>query len=126
MFGVVSSPSLETDGGPRSVLMDVANAMVTLHKQQFGRGPTAARAAYAGDDTIIVTLREALLPAERALVELGEFQRVQENRLFLQEATRKLFTDTIEKIVQREVTAFASACDPRSEVVWEIFEFESR
>ena len=107
-----------------TVLADVANAMVRLHKQQFGRGPTAARANYTGDDGMVVSLREGLLPAERGLVELGEIQRVQESRLFFQEATRGLFIDAIEEIVQRKVTSFASACDPRTEVIWEIFEFE--
>ena len=98
--------------------------MVTLHKQQFGRGPTAARADFAGEDVIVVTLREALLPAERALAELGETERVQQSRLFFQEATRELFIETMEKIVGRRVHSFASSCDPRTEVVWETFEFE--
>src|SRR5829696_7921573 len=31
-----------------SVLMEVSNAMVKLHKEQFGRGPTNARTYFAG------------------------------------------------------------------------------
>ena len=112
--------------GPGALLADLANAMVSLHKQQFGRGPTAARASYNGDDGIVVTMQDGMLPAERALAELGEIGRVQENRLFFQEATRDLFISTVEKIAGRKVTAFGSACDPRSETVWEIFEFEPR
>ena len=111
---------------PGVVLADLANAMVSLHKQQFGRGPTAARASYNGDDGIVVTMQGGMLPAERALADLGECGRVQESRLFYQEASRELFIATVEKILMRKVISFASACDPRTERVWELFELEPR
>ena len=49
---------------PRAVglLSAVSNALVTLHKEQFGRGPTRARANFAGDDTLVCVMEEALLP----------------------------------------------------------------
>ena len=35
-----------------SPMSAVSNAMVALHKEQFGRGPTRATSHFAGDDTI--------------------------------------------------------------------------
>src|SRR5918997_1594394 len=61
-----------------NVLVGVSNAIVKLHKKQFGRGPTYARAEFAGPDALVCILEGALLPAERALVELGEESRVRE------------------------------------------------
>ena len=67
-----------------SIEVAVSNAIVRLHKEQFGRGPTSARADFAGRDTLVCVLEGALLPAERALVELGEEARVRELRTLLQ------------------------------------------
>lgn len=108
-----------------SVLARVSNALVALHKEQFGRGPLRARTAFAGDDTLVCTLQDALLPAEQAMVEMGHQHRVQESRLFFQTATRAKFVDAVEAITGRPVVAFASATDPDAGVVWEIFNLEA-
>jgi uncharacterized protein YbcI len=113
--------------GPRGqgALAAVSRALVKLHKEQFGRGPTNARTDFAGPDTLVCTLEDALLPAERAMVSMGEQQRVRESRLFLQVATRDSFVDAVEEILERKVRAFTSAIDPDAEIVWEIFTFEA-
>jgi uncharacterized protein YbcI len=107
-----------------SPLVEVSNAVVALHKSQFGRGPTSARSHFAGPDALICLMEDALLPAEQALVELGEQQRVRESRLFLQAATADRFIGTVEAIVGRTVRSFASATDPDTATVMEIFVFE--
>ena len=104
-------------------LAAVSNALVTLHKEQFGRGPTRARTNFAGNDVLVCVLEDALLPAERVMVELGEQQRVRESRVAMQAATSDQFVTAIEAIIGRDVTAFASAIDPDHGVVWEIFNF---
>ena len=105
----------------RSVLEEVSTALVRLHKEQFGRGPTRARAFFAGPDMMVCVLHDALLPAERRLVEMGESHRVTDNRTSFQAATRREFRAAIEHILQREVMAFASAVDPENDVVFENF-----
>lgn len=107
-----------------SALAAFSNAMVRLHKEQFGRGPTRARSAWADDDTIVTTLHEALLPAERKLAALDQVEQVLVSRLNFQEATRREFIQVAEEIIGRQVESFASACDPRTEVIWEIFAFK--
>ena len=94
-------------------LQAVSNAMVKLHKEQFGRGPTNARSYFAGPDTLVCTLEDALLPAESTMVNMGEHQRVRESRMFLQVASEEQFVGAVEQLVSRKVRAFASAIDPR-------------
>ena len=98
--------------------------MVKLHKEQMGRGPTSARSHFAGPDTLVCTLENSLLPAERTMVEMGEHQRVRETRMFLQVASQQQFIDAVEALVPRKVRAFASATDPEQGVVFEVFSFE--
>jgi uncharacterized protein YbcI len=107
-----------------SPLVEISNAMVRLHKEQFGRGPTAARAHFAGSDTLVCVLEDALLPAERKLVEMGDDLRVRETRMAFQVATADEFVGAVELILKRKVRAFASATDAVNNVVFENFTFE--
>ena len=107
-----------------SIALAVSNALVALHKEQFGRGPREARTHFAGPDVMVTVFEDALLPAEKALVELGEPMRVQEARMFFEEATRHRFIETIERIAGRKVHSFHSTCDPRTGIVLEIAVFK--
>jgi uncharacterized protein YbcI len=105
-------------------LQEVSNALVRLHKEQFGRGPTNARTYFAGPDALVCVLENALLPAERKMVELGSAERVRDSRMSFQAATYDEFVAAVEKIVGRRVHAFASAVDPQRGVVFENYYFE--
>jgi uncharacterized protein YbcI len=106
------------------LLQDVSNAMVALHKEQFGRGPTRVKSHFAGADALLCVMDDALLPAESKMVDMGEQQRVRETRMFFQVATAAEFIETVETITGRTVRAFASASDPDNAVVMENFIFE--
>ena len=106
------------------LLQDVSNAMVALHKEQFGRGPTRVQSHFAGADALLCVMDDALLPAEHKMVDMGEQQRVRETRMFFQVATAAQFIETVETITGRTVRAFASASDPDRSVVMENFVFE--
>jgi uncharacterized protein YbcI len=106
------------------LLQDVSNALVALHKEQFGRGPTRVQSHFAGADALLCVMDDALLPAERKMVDMGEQQRVREARMFFQVATAAQFIETVETITGRTVRAFASASDPDRSVVMENFVFE--
>jgi uncharacterized protein YbcI len=114
-----------TDHGA-SALQAVSNAMVRLHKEQFGRGPTTSRAFFAGPDAMLCVLENALLPAELKMIELGSADRVRDSRVAFQAATQDEFVSAVEKILGRKTRAFASAVDPASNVVFENFFFEPR
>jgi uncharacterized protein YbcI len=95
----------------RSPLLEVSNAMVGLCKDAFGRGPTKARAQFAGHDTLLVTLESSLTVAERNLVAMGEHQRLREARLFLSYALEDQFRAIVEQALGRETLAFVSGID---------------
>ena len=107
-----------------AVLVDVSNAMVRLHKEQFGRGPQSARSYFAGPDALLCVLERALLPAEQKLVALGDHNRVRDSRTSFQAATADEFVSAVENIVGRKVIAFASGIDADNDVVFENFYFE--
>jgi uncharacterized protein YbcI len=108
-----------------SRLTAIANAMVRLHKEQFGRGPTSARAHFAGADTLVCVLEDVLLPAERKMARMGDQQRVRETRMAFQVATTEEFVAAVEQIVHRKVRAFSSGTDVANNVVFENFVFEA-
>jgi uncharacterized protein YbcI len=95
----------------RSVLMEISNELVRLFKEQFGRGPTSARALWAGPDVLTVVLENTLTPAERNLARMGEHQRLRETRMVFQYASVREFCEPIERITGRRVRAFVSAMD---------------
>src|SRR3954449_7104739 len=117
-------PVSETAEPLASPLTAASNAMVRLHKEQFGRGPTNARAHFAGPDTLVCVLEDVLLPAEHKLVAMGEHQRVRETRVAYQVATAQDFIAAIEQIFNRKVRAFTSGTDVTEDVVFETFLFE--
>jgi uncharacterized protein YbcI len=106
------------------LLQDVSNALVALHKEQFGRGPTRVQSHFAGADALLCVMDDALLPAEQKMVAMGEQQRVRESRMFFQVATAAQFIETVESVTGRTVRAFASAIDPDQGVVMESFIFQ--
>jgi uncharacterized protein YbcI len=107
-----------------SVLAAVSKALVTLHKEQFGRGPTNVRSHFAGPDALVCILEDVMLPAERKMIAMGEHQRVRDGRVAFQAATREEFVAAVEQIVKRKVRAFASATDVERDVVFENYVFE--
>ena len=111
------SPAAE-DGRPTrtiSLLTELSNEMVRIFKEQFGRGPTSARAAWAGPDVITVVLENTLTPAERNLVRLGEHERLRETRLYFQYATVRELCEPVERLTGRKVRAFTSGIDTEAD-----------
>jgi uncharacterized protein YbcI len=94
-----------------SALLEISNAMVRLYKQQFGRGPTAARTHWAGPDVLVCILEDTLTLAERNLVKMGEHQRVRDIRMFFQYATVREFCQPVQEITGRTVRSFHSSID---------------
>jgi uncharacterized protein YbcI len=108
----------------RSPMLEVSNAMVRLYKDAFGRGPTKARAQFAGPDTLVVMLESSLTVAERNLVAMGEHQRLREARLFFQYALEDQFRAIVEQALGRRTLAFVSGIDTRRDVAVEVFTLE--
>ena len=106
-----------------SKLADVTRAMVNLYKEQFGRGPVAARSEWAGNDMLVCRLEDSLTPAEKNMRRLGEHQRLRDVRMFFQYATLKGFVEPVEEITGRTVRSFISGIDTEEDVSVEVFVF---
>jgi uncharacterized protein YbcI len=118
---------VDTDGkASPSPLLEVANVMVHLYKNAFGRGPTRSRALFSGSDTIVVLLEDMMTGAERQLVALGEHGRVREQRLFLQLAFEDTKRFEVERILRRRVVASICGTDPARDLATEVFVLEPR
>ena len=126
----VSEGSVESQSGApealvdRSPMLEISNAMVRLYKEAFGRGPTKARAQFAGPDLLVVTLEASLTVPERNLVAMGEHQRLREARLFFQHALEDQFRSIVEQALDRRTLAFISGIDTRRDVAVEVFTLE--
>jgi uncharacterized protein YbcI len=118
---VVPRDGAGPDGRSGSPLLQISNAMVRLYKEAYGRGPTKARAQFAGPDTLVVVLEDSMTVADRNLAAMGEHERLRENRLFFQHAMEDQFRGVIEQILGRRTVAFVSGIDTRRDVAVEVF-----
>ena len=119
-----ATPESGADLGTQSELATLSNAMVRLYKELFGRGPTKARTVYAGRDALLCTLENSLTPAETALVQMGEHQRLRDTRMFFQHASEDQLIGVVEEITGRKVRAFVSGIDAAKDVSAELFYLE--
>lgn len=119
----VSSGEIFETGERGSKLQEVSRAMVGLYKEQFGRGPTKARAEWAGNDVLICLLQDSLTRAERNLRGMGEHQRLRDSRTSFQYATVKDFVGAVERIMGRTVQSFVSGIDTETDLSCEVFVF---
>src|ERR1700712_390675 len=113
----------ESDGVPNQ-LVAITRAMVTIYKEQFGRGPRHAHSHFTGPDAITCFLEGSLTPVERTLVELGEHQRLRDIRLLFQYAAEDSFRSAVEAVIGRRVIAFTSGLDTEADVSTETFVLE--
>jgi uncharacterized protein YbcI len=94
-----------------SMLAQLANEMVRIYKDQFGRGPNEVRASWCGQDVLTVVLEGTLTPAERNLVRMGEHERLRDGRIFFQYASVREFCEPVERLTGRKVRGFISGID---------------
>jgi uncharacterized protein YbcI len=85
----------------------VANAMVGLKKEFYGKGPVAAK-TYFEDDYVFVVLEGGLTRTEETLLAAGDTQLVREYRLRFLEAVTKPICSAVEQIVGRRVLTYHS------------------
>ena len=102
------------------MLLAVSNAVVRLHKQYFGKGPTKARAFHDGD-VVTCVLRDVYTRAEQTLIASGRTAAVLRQRRELQQAVRDELVAEIEAIIGRQVIAFFSGNQPDPDVSVEVF-----
>jgi uncharacterized protein YbcI len=125
MEGEAAQEQLGTAEERRGLMMvEISNAMVHLYKELFGRGPTKARASYAGPDLLVATLENSLTRIERTMADAGEHERLRDLRMHFQYLGEDDFVEAVERITGRKVRAFVSGMDTRRDVASELFYLE--
>jgi uncharacterized protein YbcI len=105
------------------MLAEVTNAIVHLHRQHYGKGPTRSK-SYLLDDVLICVMQDVLTVVERTLAEAGNEDRVRDTRLAFADAMRDRFAEAIERIVGRRVLGFTSQVLVTRSVAIEMFLLE--
>jgi uncharacterized protein YbcI len=113
------------DPGQGQMRTAIANALVGLKKQYYGRGPTAAK-TYLCDDYVFVVMEDGLTRNEQTLLEAGRHDLVREYRLSFQEAVTDTITSTVSQLVGRKVIGYHSQIVFDPDRVFEIFVLEPR
>src|SRR5215218_933155 len=90
-----------------SVRAAVANAMVGMKKQFYGRGPEAAK-AWILDDYVFVAMEGGLTRNEETLLADGKADVVRSYRLSFQETMAPTTTAAVEELTGRKVIAYHS------------------
>ena len=99
---------------------NIAEGIVALFKEYYGRGPDQARVYYV-DDVVVCILRGGFTRVEQTLLDAGCRDAVIDQRTTFQQVMHDHFKALIEEIVGREVVAFVSASQPDPEMTCELF-----
>jgi uncharacterized protein YbcI len=108
-------------GGMRAA---VSNAMVSLKKEFYGKGPTGAK-SYFNDNYVFCVMEGGLTRNEETLLDAGEEHLVRSYRLRFQESMTKTTTEAIEKITGRGVLGYHSQIVFHPAFTFEIFVLDS-
>jgi uncharacterized protein YbcI len=98
----------------------IARAVVRIHRNRLGRGPTRARAFFRGD-IVVVVLEDVLVTEERTLVAGGHHDSVILVRQRLLETMRPELITAVERLTGRCVTALMSDTRPKPDMASHVF-----
>src|SRR3954454_256014 len=115
-----TQPRVATRDDRGQVLLDLSNAVVRIHKQFYGKGPTKAR-SHLSHDLLTVVLEGGYTRSEQTLHDRGFDEQVVQSRLAMQSAVENELRAAVEEILGRSVRSFMSANDPSNEMQAEIF-----
>jgi uncharacterized protein YbcI len=104
LLGAADGEAREPPGSLRAAL---ANAMVGLKKQYYGRGPTAAK-AWLLDEYIFVVMEGGLTRNEETLIADGKAHEVRAYRLSFQETVAATAISAVEELTGRRVLDYHS------------------
>ena len=104
---LVRSGAHAGDAATGELRAKLANAMVGLKKEHFGRGPTAAK-AWLLDDYLFVAMEGGLTRNEETLLAAGRDDVVRSYRLTFQEAVAATTIAAVQELTGRRVVNYHS------------------
>jgi uncharacterized protein YbcI len=105
LLQAADEPMPQEPGG--SVRTALANAMVGMQKQFYGRGPTAAK-AWILDDYVFVVMEGGLTRNEETLLADGKEETVRNYRLSFQQTVGPTTMAAVGELVGRKVLTYHS------------------
>lgn len=97
----------------------MANEMVRIKAEYFGKGPAQAR-AYQNGNVVLCVMEGGLTQVERTLLEGGDTELVRTVRLRFQDQMRDTFVAAVERIAGRKVAAYSSQIVFDPDMIFEI------
>jgi uncharacterized protein YbcI len=122
--GVDPALSRNDRSGSGEVNAAISNALVRLHREYLGRGPTKARTSIR-DNTVLVLMQDTLTKAEQSLIADGKQDEVLQTRHSFQMTMRSDMVAAVEGITGRKVIAFMSGNHIEPDLACEIFVLEA-
>jgi uncharacterized protein YbcI len=98
----------------------VTSALVGIHTEHLGRGPSSAWTFHQGN-VIVTLMHDVLTPAERSLVRNEQAEAVGRIRHLFQTAMENDFREAVERLAGCRVLAFISGNDFDPDIAAELF-----
>jgi uncharacterized protein YbcI len=102
----------------------LSKAIVQLHNQHLGRGPTKGHAFYRGK-VVVVILEDTLTKAERSLIAAGKTDAVRDVRRQLLDTMRPDLVGAVERLTGCRVVSFLADNETEPDVAAEVFVLDS-
>jgi len=114
------SATVDGQSASRPALTEISNTAVALHREHFGRGPSAAK-THVNDNLVVCVLTDVFTPVERTLIEAGQEERVRETRAAHRAATEDVYKERMEAVLGRKVEAHLSSVHVDPDVAVDVF-----
>jgi uncharacterized protein YbcI len=114
----------ETTISSSDVRSTISNALVSLYKEYYGKGPTKAK-TYVLEEAVICILQGGMTQAEKTLADEGKPETVRDVRQSWQDVMEERFKTVVEEAVQRRVESYIGGVDPNSDASAEVFLLEN-
>jgi uncharacterized protein YbcI len=104
-------------------LAAISEAIVSLHREYYGKGPTKAK-TFLVNDTVLCMLKGGFTVVEKTLIDDGREQAVHDIRHSFQAAMQEQFTAVVEDALGRRVIAYMSQVHNDPDISAELFVLE--
>jgi uncharacterized protein YbcI len=104
-------------------LATITSALVSLHKEFYGKGPVKAK-SFLVNDTVICVLEGGFTIVERTLIDAGESSAVHDMRRRFQSVMKSQFSGVVEEALDRRVRAYMSQVHTNPDIAVELFMLE--
>jgi uncharacterized protein YbcI len=101
----------------------ISNAVVRIHTEHQGRGPTRAK-TYLFDDVVLTVMEESASAVERTLADAGDEELIQSVRSRIQGAIADELKAAVQEVTGRRVRAVVSGSQIELDINCDVFLLE--